>query len=318
MNIPRFCWIASFPKSGNTWTRVLLSNYLRDADIPADINDLETDGIASLRGLFDDVMGIESSDLSLDEVEQFRPDVYRCMNRTAERLLLMKVHDAYTLTRKGEPLFPPEVTHKVIYLVRNPMDVALSYSNHQVRDVAEVVKSMANHEYSLNAGQHRIGGQFPQKLLGWSGHASSWLDSPLPLMLIRYEDLKTDTAGTLARLVFELGLSAHDEVDERIKKAVRFSDISELQRQEAESGFRERMPLSPKFFHSGRAERWRQELSDDLVRQILHDHSPMMRRLGYLSNQGHPSEVGAVEEIGIFELPSHESSFPNNRSDCPK
>jgi aryl sulfotransferase len=303
MSIPRFCWLASFPKSGNTWTRVLLTNYMRDAETPADINHLETDGIASLRGLFDEVMGIESSDLSLEEVERFRPDLYRCMNRSAERMLLIKVHDAYTHTSRNEPLFPQEVTHKVVYLVRNPMDVSLSYANHRAREVAEVVKGLADRQESLNSRQDRIGAQFPQKLLGWSGHAASWLDSPLPLILIRYEDLKADAEGTLARLVFELGLSPHNQVDERVRKAVRFSDISELQRQESEKGFKERMALSPKFFHSGTAERWRQELADELVGQILLDHSPMMRRLGYLSGSENPSELGTPDQIGLYSLP---------------
>jgi aryl sulfotransferase len=302
-SVARFCWLASFPKSGNTWTRILLTNYLRDADTPADINDLETDGIASLRGLFDEVMGIESSDLSPAEIDRFRPDLYRCINRSAERLLFMKVHDAYTYTSRNEPLFPLEVTHKVVYLVRNPMDVSLSYANHQAREVADVIKGMANPEESLNSRPDRIVAQFPQKLLDWSGHAASWLNSPLPLLVIRYEDLKADPEGTLARLVFELGLSPHSQVDERVQKAVRFSDISELQRQESEKGFKERMPLSPKFFNSGTAERWRQELADELVDQILLDHSSMMRRLGYLPDSGNPKEVGQPDQIGLFNRP---------------
>ncbi len=50
----RTIWLASYPKSGNTWFRIVNSNLSLDGDTPADINDLpERGGIASARGPFD-------------------------------------------------------------------------------------------------------------------------------------------------------------------------------------------------------------------------------------------------------------------------
>lgn len=73
-------WLASYPKSGNTWVRVFLTNLLRDSDCPADINQLEMTPIASNRSVFDDVVGMKAADLSYDEVDRLRPEVYRFLS----------------------------------------------------------------------------------------------------------------------------------------------------------------------------------------------------------------------------------------------
>lgn len=73
-------WLASYPKSGNTWMRVFLTNYLRNADTPADINDLEFMGIATARELFDMYAGFESSDLTHEEIDAARPSTV-CWHR---------------------------------------------------------------------------------------------------------------------------------------------------------------------------------------------------------------------------------------------
>ena len=54
-------WLASYPKSGNTWLRAFLTNYLRESDEPADINELDGGWTASLRGQFEEIVGIEGT-----------------------------------------------------------------------------------------------------------------------------------------------------------------------------------------------------------------------------------------------------------------
>lgn len=62
-------WLASYPKSGNTWLRVFLANSLRNAETPADINALETGHIASARNLFEELAGVEASDLTSAQIK---------------------------------------------------------------------------------------------------------------------------------------------------------------------------------------------------------------------------------------------------------
>src|ERR1035438_8198169 len=76
----RFCgmseivWLASYPKSGNTWLRVFLSNFLRPNAVPADINELEFGVGAHDRALFDSALGVESADLTEEEIECHRSE----------------------------------------------------------------------------------------------------------------------------------------------------------------------------------------------------------------------------------------------------
>ena len=133
-------WLASYPKSGNTWMRILLTNYLRRTEQPADINSLDDGPIASARQAFDDHVGVEASDLTQDEIERYRPLVYEQMSEQATEQLFLKVHDAFTYTRYGYPLISKAATAGVIYLLRNPLDVAVSFAHHSATTVEPILK----------------------------------------------------------------------------------------------------------------------------------------------------------------------------------
>ena len=98
--------------------------------------------IASARGIFDDEVGIEASDLTPDEIDRLRPAVYDKLAAEADEPLFMKVHDAYTLVDGKAPLFPASATKCVIYLIRNPLDVSVSFAHHSGWDYERSVEKM--------------------------------------------------------------------------------------------------------------------------------------------------------------------------------
>jgi aryl sulfotransferase len=284
-------WLASYPKSGNTWMRVLLTNYLRNGNEPADINDLEGGPIASARAVFDDHVGIEASDLSQDEIERYRPYVYEYLSREHERRLakypqlpppFLKVHDAYTYTTEGIPLLSKAATAGVIYLVRHPFDVAVSFAHHGNTSVEKTVERMNDSAFTFVDNPTKLHNQLRQKLLTWSGHVRSWLEEKdLRVIVVRYEDLLADTVSELSRVLRFIGL---EDEPERVAKAVRFSSFGELQSQEAKNGFREKMPKAKSFFRSGKAESWKEMLSEALQAKLVADHGEVMHRFGYLTD----------------------------------
>ena len=80
----RTVWLASYPKSGNTWFRLLVANLSADDGKPVDINDLpERGGIASARAPFDHLLLIDSGLLTHDEADSLRPRVYEELARGA-------------------------------------------------------------------------------------------------------------------------------------------------------------------------------------------------------------------------------------------
>lgn len=106
----RIVWIASFPKSGNTWVRIFLTNYLRGTEAPAHINRLDVDLISSSRRVFDSMAGVESSELTDAEVQDVLPAVYRHLALSRDGLVFVKVHQAFDRTPSGYALFPADVT----------------------------------------------------------------------------------------------------------------------------------------------------------------------------------------------------------------
>ena len=86
-------WLASYPKSGNTWLRAVLTNYLRDGDASASINEL-IGGWMLGRGLFDETVGLPSSDLTPGEVLRLRPLFYELVAPELPHPWFVKVHDA--------------------------------------------------------------------------------------------------------------------------------------------------------------------------------------------------------------------------------
>jgi len=280
-------WLASYPKSGNTWTRVFLTNYLgRDEAGPADINHLDGGPIASDRTLFDEVIGVEAACLRPEEVRRLRPQVYCWLARQAARArkpLFVKVHDAWQRLPSGEGLFPAEATRGVIYIARSPLDVAVSLAHHNGQPVATTAARLCDPAVVIGEADAAAdaGRQLPQFLGSWSGHARSWLDdSGLPVHQMRYEDMLADPAAAFGAMLRFAGVEVQPE---RLARAVQAAAFERLQEQERERGFRERrQTATAAFFRQGRAGAWREALPPELAEQIVQANRGMMERLGYL------------------------------------
>ena len=276
-------WLASFPKSGNTWMRILMSNYRENGDEPVDINRLSATSMASSRLWFDEWVGIEASLLPDRIVERLRPHAMRLMATREPGPLVVKIHDSWHVTDIGETLVPTDVTAGVIYLVRHPFDVALSNSHHYGESLAESVQRLLGRPRRTPAADSTPGtvsDQLPVKVGSWAEHVSGWLDSGMRTCVIRYEDLRADPIAEFTRVVEFMNW---DLDHQRIRQAVKFSQFDELQRQESESGFKERAHRSTaNFFRSGISGQGADLLSGSEKRDLMESGRGIMERLAYL------------------------------------
>ena len=272
-------WLSSYPKSGSTWIRAFLNNYWGESDTPADINRLEQTPVASARALFDDFLGLDSSELTQQEIDILRPAVYRRMAVAGERFC--KIHDAYQRLPNGEPIFPADVTRGVIYIVRSPLDVAVSYTHHNNSSYDETIAMMNNDLNGLFMSATNFN-QVHQRMFSWSNHVRSWVEqNELPLRLVRYEDLvhqPTETFGSIVRFIDEKAWEAT-----RLEKAIQFSSFDELKKQETLHGFKEKDQYMKRFFRNGKVGSWRTELTPEQIERIVSDHAEVMCRFGYLT-----------------------------------
>ena len=275
-------WLASYPKSGNTWLRVFLSNFLRPNAVPADINELEFGVGAHDRALFDSALGVESADLTEEEIECHRPAAFRYLAARSDETLFLKTHDAYRSTFRGEPLIPADVTRGAIYLTRNPLDVAVSFAHHSGKTLEDAIGSLALETLTTADSLVELKLHLKQILLSWSRHVSSWLDqSAVPVHVMRYEDMSHRPLETFCAAMRFLDLP--EDVG-RVRRAIDLSSFDILQQQEQARGFKERSVTS--FFRQGRTDAWRGVLTQEQVERVINDHRPVMQRLGYLSESG--------------------------------
>jgi hypothetical protein len=230
-------------------------------------------------------LGYECNDLSAEEAERLRPDLYLHLAQSSVQPIFIKVHDAYTLLTDGRALFPVQATRAALYFVRNPLDVCVSFSHHYGHDDhSKTAQRMADSDCCLCDSLQGPNLQLRQRLLSWGEHARSWLDtSGIPLKLLRYEDMHLAAEETFGAALRFIGLELELP---RLRKALEFSCLAELQRQEWAHGFQERLPRSQVFFREGLIGRWRDALPAPLAQRLIADHAAMMRRFGYLDASG--------------------------------
>jgi hypothetical protein len=277
---PNLVWLASYPKSGNTWFRAFLSALLHGSG-NIDLNGLKTDGIFSSREIFDTVTDLDSRDLSDEEVKELLPDVYRSLSDELDNIAYLKVHDAYTFNRKGLPIVPPEATRCAIYIIRNPLDIVASFANHMGSTLDKAIALMNNDQGMLARQKNNLNtnSQLSQLVLSWSGHVQSWTGNlPFPVMVIRYEDMLAEPLKTFQAAVEFIGIKT---TTAEINEAIKATSFTTLQQQEQEKGFKEKTAKAKQFFRSGSAGNWKHELTSQQAASVIEHHTAMMQRYNY-------------------------------------
>lgn len=277
MNSP-IVWLASYPKSGNTWLRAVYSA-LRSGGEP-NINRLEGPAPV-LRAIFDQAMALRSADLTPEEVDTLRPRADEVEAATVAGLLLQKIHDGLYQTPLGDLVVSTKATRAAIYIVRDPRDVAVSWAHHADVPMAAAVERLCSSRACLAGGGKSLEEQVRQRLGTWSEHVRSWTErAPFPVHVMRYEDCLADAVSAFHAAFAFAGTRA---TAEDIRRAVGEASFERLRAQETDQGFRERQSARNPFFRAGRAGGWRSVLAPELAQQLLDSHGEIMERYGYVA-----------------------------------
>ena len=203
----------------------------------------------------------------------------------------VKVHDAHTINSAGKPVLGGSAgAHGAIVIVRDPRDVAPSLAHQYDLSIDEAIAFMHDEDRALSNTKSAQDSQFRQKLRGWSGHVTSWLDQKdIPIHLIRYEELRQDTPGTLSRALAFAGVSVAVET---INRAVAAGDFEVLRELEQQKGFVEAPRRGTTFFRRGEVGAWRDELTRDQVMKLEARHWQTMLRLGYRLSHSNLARAG--------------------------
>lgn len=280
-------WIASYPKSGNTWTRALLNNLLKiiqdeDEGAPQNINRMNEYTIWDISAKpYEKILEQPPKDVDRSEIARVRPQVQEMIAERTDGLAMVKTHHALVMDR-GVPTINFAITSGAIYIVRNPLDVAVSFASHLGSTVDRAITEMGIRNLETGVSETSV-----YEVYGsWSQHVESWTRKPhRAIYVMRYEDMLERPMETFGGLARHLLLPA---TREQLQLAIDRSSFDELKKQEEEEGYREKPDAAEKFFRKGKAGEWRHELTPAQVIQIVKDHHVQMQRFGYLTDELKP------------------------------
>ena len=269
-------WLASFPKSGNTWLRLFMANYLSGAGKPVPINKIDRFSTGdSVAKLYKAALG-PKFDPNDDRASLLgRARVFRALSENGADVNLVKPHN-----RNGRfqqlRLIPPHITRRAIYILRNPLDMLVSYADHYAVDPAKAAREIADENNTILPSAVTV----RQFTGNWSKHVASWTGSTkFPVTVIRYEDILADPGTAFSTVIRDIGAPVDRA---RIDAAIAASSFNEASKQEADHGFIERSPSSRRFFRSGKTGEGRKRLSPDVIDRVVADHGDVMTKFGYL------------------------------------
>lgn len=243
-------WIASYPKSGNTWARAFLTSLIAD-------------GARDESGRLPQIMPDENSGqfyqpflqkpvdaASNAELAQVRPRVHRMLAEKTQNFLLLKTHSRLGM-HNGTPTVSFDVSAGAIYLLRNPLDVAVTYSEGRARGLDGTIKAMNQRDREAP----RIANRSYEILGSWSEHVTSWTQPHDRILVVRQEDMLANPPTEFRRMLQFLRMEAGED---------------QLARALAES-----QPMSD------RSGLWREALTREQVASVVSRHKSVMQRFGY-------------------------------------
>jgi hypothetical protein len=278
-------WLASFPKSGNTWMRAFLSSYLYlDLDKENFTFNLlkKIERFPNLNQLNN--IGIKPKSF-LDVAKSWIPTQNHI--NLNNKINLLKTHQAFG-NFENFPFTDSNNTLGAIYLVRDPRDVLISYSKHMKQSIDKTLDLVLEDDSKGNLfeGKNSVIGEMRGS---WSQHYNSWKYSNLKeKIIIKYEDLINNPFDTFSKVISHLNylfrkLSFPLETNaERIRKCIQISNFNNLQNLEKKLGFSDNIKSGATFFNKGTTNQWQDELNDKIIYKIEKKFKKEMKELNYI------------------------------------
>ena len=270
MRIPRANWLASYPKSGNTWVRMFIQAYgTGELDIGM-LNIVESDLDVYA---WQNVCPFPIPEVGNDVLLLLRNAVIvHIIAKTGKRPIILKTHNVHAEINGIHP-FPELITDSAVYLIRDPRDVAISWAKHLGVSVDEAIGFMNDKTYILrkqkSSGFHFTG--------TWSDNVKSWKHATV----VRYEDMLENPKESFTKILDAYGLTVNKP---RLGKAIRLCNLERVKKQEKKKRFAETSEHTDSFFHHGTSGHWKDILSPDQVRRIERDHREVMEQYNYLES----------------------------------
>ena len=283
-------WLASYPKSGNTWIRSLLCAYLFSEDGKFNFNLLKNIKQFSSKNLPSDFVGDDNYQSRI--FKNWIPS-QKIINKD-KKIHFLKTHNALC-TINGNKFTDEFNTIAAIYIVRDPRNLITSLSHHYSLDLDEAFSFLTNKKkiiFPTNFKEINKAKNVPQdfNFLGdWSGHYQSWKNIGFcPIKIVKYEDILFDPHAVFISILKFMSKFIKLKIEKKkINKSLYSTSFKILSQMEAEQGFFEsiishKTKKKIKFFNLGKKNNWKKLLDNETIQKIDGVFKNEMRELNYL------------------------------------
>ena len=282
----KIIWIASYPKSGNTWVRAIISSLLYSDNGNFNFNLLKLIEVFEKRNRFDFVKNINQQDYSeLEKIEKISKYWLDCQKKIVfDKSLnpiynIFKTHSA-NLAVNNNNFTDENLTSGIVYIVRDPREIIISYSKHMGKKIDDTIDAIFDQKRLLSPENNLA----VALMSSWNVHFESWKTLKVPRLLIKYEDMTNNPKNEIKKISEFLGNLLSIEKDRLIKKNYNVFNTTQIdifRKHEIAKGFDEASKNSL-FFGNAKINSWKEKLTPNQVAKIEHGFNKTMSDLGYL------------------------------------
>jgi len=283
-------WLASYPKSGNTFLRSLLTSYLLTEDGKFDEKKLKEINQFPNLSLFKNI-GIDTSD-DLEIVKNYIKAQEKINSLDANKIRFIKTHSSLN-DINGYKFTDLKNTLGVIYVVRDPRSVVRSYANHNQLSLEDATDRLLEFGATIGGikGSDFGSNQIVTHMGSWSSNYNTWKEFKKinSYLLVKYEDLVMDTKNTFLQVlnfIYKLGNSKLEINNSKLKNTIETTTFESMQKLEKQKGFTESViddnGKNIKFFKYGYKKNEKNILPQELKKKIETELNVEMNELGYL------------------------------------
>ena len=280
-------WISSYPKSGNTWLRILLSSYYFTKDGFYDESVLKNIDQFPQKKFFDQ---FNYDPRVVTDTIKFWIKAQEKINQD-KKLRFFKTHNAFGALNNFD-FTNKDNSIGCIYVVRDPRNVITSLKNFYEMNDDQAFKWITNkNQYIYDVNKFEKDGYSDfQFISSWDTNFESWkVQKKIPIKIIRYEDLLNQTFKVVSEVITFINQTTdnNEKINKnKIKNVINSSSFSKLQDKEKNEGFSE----APKskggdkkipFFNLGPKNNWKIILNDDLKDKLNNIFKKKLEELSY-------------------------------------